>query len=108
MLPREEPPAELINFAEDHKQASKVGFKQSNSSGISSTKKKLEIPSFGCKKCIHVAQDDRPFPCAGLFHGVNVKLTKAGGITPGKRMILRAKELGLKAMVGRRRSPAVA
>ena len=38
--------------------------------------------------------------CAGLFHGVNVKLTKCGGLTPGKRMLEKAKELGLKTMVG--------
>ena len=38
--------------------------------------------------------------CTGLFHGVNVKLTKCGGLTPAKRMLLKAKELGLKTMVG--------
>jgi L-Ala-D/L-Glu epimerase len=38
--------------------------------------------------------------CAGHFHGINIKLTKAGGLTPGRRMIARARELGLKVMVG--------
>jgi len=38
--------------------------------------------------------------CAGHFHGINVKLTKAGGLTPGRRMIARARRLGLKVMVG--------
>lgn len=38
--------------------------------------------------------------CAGLFHGVNIKLTKCGGLTPGKRMLEEAKKLGLKTMVG--------
>ena len=38
--------------------------------------------------------------CANYFHGVNIKLTKCGGITPGKRMINKARELGLKVMVG--------
>jgi L-alanine-DL-glutamate epimerase-like enolase superfamily enzyme len=38
--------------------------------------------------------------CAGLFHGVNIKLTKAGGLTPARRMIARARELGLSVMVG--------
>jgi len=38
--------------------------------------------------------------CAGLFHGVNVKLTKCGGLTPARRMIAHAKELGMKTMVG--------
>lgn len=38
--------------------------------------------------------------CQGLFHGVNIKLTKAGGISPALRMIKEAKSLGLKTMVG--------
>ncbi|PWB23085.1 dipeptide epimerase [Flavobacterium sp. HTF] len=38
--------------------------------------------------------------CHGHFHGVNIKLMKCGGITPGRRMIAEAKELGLKTMVG--------
>ncbi len=38
--------------------------------------------------------------CAGFFHGINIKLTKAGGLTPARRMITRARELGLKVMVG--------
>ena len=38
--------------------------------------------------------------CDGYFHGVNVKLTKCGGLTPGRRMILDARRRGLKVMVG--------
>lgn len=38
--------------------------------------------------------------CHNYFHGVNVKLVKCGGLTPGKRMIEEAKKLGLKTMVG--------
>ena len=38
--------------------------------------------------------------CALHFHGINIKLTKCGGLTPALRMIKRAKELGLKVMVG--------
>ena len=38
--------------------------------------------------------------CAGFFHGINIKLTKAGGLTPARRMIARARELGLRVMVG--------
>lgn len=38
--------------------------------------------------------------CAGLFHGINVKLCKCGGVTPGVRMLRHARELGLKTMVG--------
>jgi len=38
--------------------------------------------------------------CQGLFHGVNIKLTKCGGLTPALRMIKEAKQLGMKTMVG--------
>lgn len=38
--------------------------------------------------------------CRGYFHGVNVKLVKCGGLTPARRMLARARHLGMKTMVG--------
>ncbi|MEL6924516.1 MAG: dipeptide epimerase, partial [Bacteroidota bacterium] len=38
--------------------------------------------------------------CVGHFHGINIKLMKCGGITPALRMISKARELGLKVMMG--------
>jgi L-alanine-DL-glutamate epimerase-like enolase superfamily enzyme len=38
--------------------------------------------------------------CHNHFHGINIKLTKCSGITPARRMIKQAKELGMKVMVG--------
>ena len=38
--------------------------------------------------------------CAGFFHGINIKLTKCGGLVPARRMIAQAKALDLKTMVG--------
>ena len=38
--------------------------------------------------------------CYNHFHGINIKLMKCGGLTPAKRMIAKAKSLGLKTMVG--------
>jgi L-alanine-DL-glutamate epimerase-like enolase superfamily enzyme len=38
--------------------------------------------------------------CALHFHGINIKLTKCGGLTPALRMIQEAKSLGMKVMVG--------
>ncbi|KIA94679.1 L-alanine-DL-glutamate epimerase [Flavobacterium sp. KMS] len=38
--------------------------------------------------------------CHNHFHGVNIKLMKCGGITPGRRMLHEAKQLGLKTMIG--------
>jgi len=39
-------------------------------------------------------------PCARCFHGINIKLTKAGGLTPARRMIQHARALGLSVMAG--------
>jgi len=38
--------------------------------------------------------------CHNHFHGVNVKLVKCGGLTSARRMLVQAKELGMKTMVG--------
>jgi len=38
--------------------------------------------------------------CVGHFHGINIKLTKCGGISPALGMIKKAKALGLKVMIG--------
>ncbi|TFG72729.1 MAG: dipeptide epimerase [Flavobacteriales bacterium] len=38
--------------------------------------------------------------CGLHFNGINIKLTKCGGLTPALRMIKEAKQLGLKVMVG--------
>lgn len=38
--------------------------------------------------------------CAGLFHGVNIKLTKCGGFTPALRMLHTARQYGMKTMIG--------
>ncbi|TXD47711.1 dipeptide epimerase [Polaribacter sp. IC073] len=59
--------------------------------------KNSALPIIADESCIVESDVEK---CAGLFHGVNVKLTKCGGVTPGKRMLEKAKELGLKTMVG--------
>ena len=38
--------------------------------------------------------------CHNYFHGVNVKLVKCGGLTSARRMLVQARELGMKTMVG--------
>jgi len=38
--------------------------------------------------------------CAGHFHGINIKLEKCGGLTPARRMIARAGQMGLRVMAG--------
>ncbi len=59
--------------------------------------KNSALPIIADESCIIESDVEK---CAGLFHGVNVKLTKCGGLTPGKRMLEKAKSLGLKTMVG--------
>jgi len=38
--------------------------------------------------------------CSGLYHGVNVKICKCGGLTPALQMLREARRLGMKTMVG--------
>ena len=38
--------------------------------------------------------------CQGLYHGVNVKICKCGGLTPALSMLHHARELGMQTMVG--------
>jgi L-alanine-DL-glutamate epimerase-like enolase superfamily enzyme len=55
------------------------------------------LPIIADESCI---QESDVAKCYNHFHGVNIKLMKCGGITPGRRMIAEAKKLGLKTMVG--------
>lgn len=55
------------------------------------------LPVMADESCI-VESDVKK--CHGLFHAINIKLVKAGGITPALRMIAEAKKLGMKTMVG--------
>jgi L-alanine-DL-glutamate epimerase-like enolase superfamily enzyme len=55
------------------------------------------LPLFADESC---RTEDEVLQCAEGFHGINIKLTKCGGITPALRMIEQARKLGLKVMVG--------
>ncbi|RYD74744.1 MAG: dipeptide epimerase, partial [Verrucomicrobiaceae bacterium] len=55
------------------------------------------LPVIADESCQVESDVDR---CAGCFTGINIKLSKAGGLTPAHRMIRRARELGLKVMIG--------
>lgn len=65
--------------------------------GMKEVFKYSKLPVMADESCI-VESDVKK--CHGLFHAINVKLVKAGGITPGLRMIYEAKKLGMKTMVG--------
>ena len=55
------------------------------------------IPLFADESC--VTEDDVQ-KCFDTFHGINIKLTKCGGVTPALRMIQEARKSGLKVMMG--------
>lgn len=55
------------------------------------------LPIIADESCIVETDVDK---CALHYTGINIKLTKCGGLTPALRMIRNGKELGLKVMVG--------
>jgi L-alanine-DL-glutamate epimerase-like enolase superfamily enzyme len=58
---------------------------------------KSPIPLIADESCVFVEDVEK---CQGLFHGINIKLTKCSGITPALRMIETARKLGMKVMAG--------
>jgi L-alanine-DL-glutamate epimerase-like enolase superfamily enzyme len=65
--------------------------------GMRDVYQRSALPLVADESCRSEADVDR---CADCFHGINVKLTKCGGLTPARRMIARARQSGLKVMVG--------
>lgn len=65
--------------------------------GMAEVYQKSVLPVIADESCIHETDVKK---CAGNFHGINIKLTKCGGLTPARRMISEARNLGMKVMVG--------
>ncbi|GGW30521.1 dipeptide epimerase [Arenibacter certesii] len=55
------------------------------------------LPTIADESCIVEGDVEK---CGSHFSGINIKLTKCGGLTPARRMITKAKSMGLKVMVG--------
>ena len=55
------------------------------------------LPLFADEACV---KEEDVLLCQNYFHGINIKLTKCSGITPAKRMIDKARQLGLQVMIG--------
>ncbi|MBT9188361.1 dipeptide epimerase [Zobellia russellii] len=55
------------------------------------------LPVIADESCIVEADVKK---CALHYSGINIKLTKCGGITPALRMIAQAKDMGIKVMIG--------
>ena len=60
-------------------------------------RKESVLPIIADESCIVESDVAR---CDGVFHGINIKLVKCGGLTPARRMIAEARRLGLSVMVG--------
>ncbi|WP_026836841.1 dipeptide epimerase [Gillisia sp. JM1] len=68
-----------------------------NNEGMPEVFKNSVLPIIADESCL-VEKD--VVKCSEFFHGINIKLTKCGGITPALRMISEARKLNLKVMVG--------
>ncbi len=68
-----------------------------NWAGMKILYSKSEIPLYADESCV-VEQDVEK--CHQHFHGINIKLTKCGGITAARRMIEQARKLNLGIMIG--------
>jgi L-alanine-DL-glutamate epimerase-like enolase superfamily enzyme len=65
--------------------------------GMKTLYERSPLPLIADEACVKEADVAK---CRGYFHGINIKLTKCGGITPARRMIGAARVAGLKLMVG--------
>ena len=55
------------------------------------------LPLFADESCVYEGDVEK---CHNHFHGINIKLTKCSGLTPARRMITKARELGMQVMAG--------
>ena len=65
--------------------------------GVRRAARESVLPIVADESCRLPGDVDR---VSGLFQGINIKLVKCGGLTPARRMIARARQLGLEVMVG--------
>ena len=65
--------------------------------GAKYVRDRVDMPIFADEACLGL--EDIP-PLAGVFDGINVKLQKSGGLIVARRMIERARGLGMKVMLG--------
>jgi L-Ala-D/L-Glu epimerase len=68
-----------------------------NWEGMKQLFEKSPLPLFADESCVFEQDVER---CYNHFNGINIKLTKCSGITPARRMITKARELGMKVMMG--------
>ena len=65
--------------------------------GMREVMKHAVLPVIADESCILESDVEA---CGNHFNGINIKLTKCGGLTPALRMIRKGKAMGVKVMVG--------
>ncbi|PKQ45327.1 dipeptide epimerase [Confluentibacter flavum] len=65
--------------------------------GMKLLKERSELPIIADESCQRM---DDVAACAEVFHGINIKLMKCGGITPALEMIKKARDYDLLVMAG--------
>jgi L-alanine-DL-glutamate epimerase-like enolase superfamily enzyme len=65
--------------------------------GMAEVRRHSVLPVIADESC---AAEDDVDACEKLFTGINIKLCKCGGLAPARRMIARARDLGLTVMAG--------
>jgi L-alanine-DL-glutamate epimerase-like enolase superfamily enzyme len=70
---------------------------RSDTEGMRVLFEKSPLPLIADESCVYEQDVEK---CHGLFHGINIKLTKCSGLTPALRMIKKARQLHMKVMVG--------
>ena len=68
-----------------------------NYEGMQELKAKSSIPFYADEACV---TENDVIRCKNAFHGITIKLSKCGGITPALRMIKEARSFGLSIMLG--------
>ena len=68
-----------------------------DAAGHAEVTKESALPVLADESCQTEADVEK---CAGVFSGINIKIVKCGGLLPARRMIRRARELGLQVMAG--------
>ncbi len=71
--------------------------KADNWEGMEEVMHQSVLPVIADESCIVESDVEK---CGLHYSGINIKLTKCGGLTPALRMIKKGKEMGLKVMVG--------
>jgi L-alanine-DL-glutamate epimerase-like enolase superfamily enzyme len=65
--------------------------------GMKTLYQKSTLPLIADEACVSEKEVEK---CHQHFHGINIKLTKCGGITPAVRMISKARSLNMQVMIG--------